>query len=93
MEGYQFPLTIRVRCAYDVLSGNPFKRFSDLDFDLFKAHQGDKRLSGSLSIIKTNADCWPSEPNQLDVRAHNSNFLVEVVGFDRNRDLVIEAQS
>jgi hypothetical protein len=93
VDGYQFPLIIRVRCAYDVLSGNPFKRFSDLDFDLFKAHQGDKRLSGSLSIIKTNADCWPSEPNQLDVRAHNSNFLVEVVGFDRNRDLVIEAQS
>jgi hypothetical protein len=93
IDGYQFPLTIRVRCAYDVLSGNPFKRFSDLDFDLFKAHQGAERLPGSLSILKTNADCWPSEPNLLDVRAYNSNFLVEVVGFDRNRDLVIEAQS
>jgi hypothetical protein len=25
IDEYQFPLSIRVRCAYDVLSGNPFK--------------------------------------------------------------------
>jgi hypothetical protein len=93
MDDYQFPLTIRVRCAYDVLSGNPFKRFSDLDFDLFKAHQGTERVADALSIVKANADCWPSEPNQFDIRVHNSNFSVEVVGFDRNRDLVIEAES
>lgn len=93
LDGYQFPLTIRVRCAYDVLSGNPFRRFSELDFDFFKAHQGEARLNGALSIIKKNADCWPNEPNLLDVRAYKPDFNIEVVGFDKNRDLVIEAQS
>lgn len=92
MNGVQFPLTIQIRCAYDVLSGNPFKRFSDLDFDLFKAYQGDKRMAGQISIIKKNADCWPTEPNLLDVRVNNLDFSVEVVGFDKNRDIVIEAQ-
>ena len=93
IEASRFPLTIRVRCAYDVLSGNPFKRFSDLDFDLFKAQQGKTRINGAISIAKTNADCWPNQPNELDVRAHGPDFSVEVVGFDKNRDLVIEAQS
>jgi hypothetical protein len=99
IEGAQFPLSIRIRCAYDVLSGNPFKRFSELDFNLFKATQEDARAalnfgpSGLISIRKKNADCWPSEPNEIDIQARNENFSVEVVGFDSNRDLVIEAQS
>lgn len=91
-NGIQLPLRIQVRCAYDVLSGNPYKRFSDLDFDLFKAHQGSKRMADTISIIKKNADCWPAEPNMLEIRVNNLDFSVEVVGFDKNRDLVVEAQ-
>jgi hypothetical protein len=93
IDGFAYPLMFRVRCAYDVLSGNPFKRFSDLDFDLFKAHRGESRAGSALSIITTNADCWQTEPNQLDIKANGPNFKVEVVGFDPNRDIVIEAQS
>jgi hypothetical protein len=63
-----------------------------LDFDLFKAHQGDKRMADTISIIKKNADCWPAEPNMLDIRVNSLDFSVEVVGFDKNRDLVVEAQ-
>jgi hypothetical protein len=91
-SSFQFPLTIRVRCAYDVLSGNPFKRFSELDFDLFKAHHGTSP-NGALSILKKNADCWPTQPNEIDVRVHDQEFSVQVLGFDPNRDLVVEAQS
>ena len=32
----QFPLTIRVRAAYDVLRGNPFSKHDALDFDFMK---------------------------------------------------------
>ncbi len=92
MERFEFPLMIRIRCAYDVLSGNPFKRFSDLDFDLFKAQRGDFEGAGILRIKQSSADCWPTEPNRADVRANNVNFRVEIVGFDPNRDLMIEAE-
>jgi hypothetical protein len=84
IEEAQLPLTIRVRCAYDVLIGNPFKRFSDLDFNFFGT---------TLSIERKDAHCWPTEPNEIDVQAQKSDFRVEVVGFDPNRDLIIEAQS
>lgn len=80
----EFPLTIRVRCAYDVLTGNPFKRFSDLDFSFF---------GGNIDITKKGANCWPNEPNEIDVRVEAPDFSVEVSGFDRNRDLIIEAQA
>ncbi|MFZ3352754.1 MAG: hypothetical protein WA268_18025 [Xanthobacteraceae bacterium] len=92
-EGAEFPLSFRIRCAYDVLSGNPFKRFNQLDFDLFKAHRGTNPPKGLLSIIEANAGCWATEPNQLDVRAYSAEFSVAVMGFDKNRDVVVEAQS
>lgn len=78
-----FPLKIHLRCAYDVLSGNPFRRFSDDDFTFYKA---------KLNINKVNADVWPTDPNELDVEARSADFRVDVVGFDPNRDLIVEAQ-
>jgi hypothetical protein len=79
-----FPLKIRLRCAYDTLNGNPFRRFSDYDFSFFK----DK-----LKVERTNADFYPTDPNQADIEARSPDFKVEVVGFDLNRDLIVEAQS
>lgn len=79
-----FPITIRLRCAYDVLNGNPFRRFSDDDFSFFKA---------KLEIEKTNADFWPTDHNQAEIRATSSDFKIMLTGFDRNRDLIVEAQS
>ncbi|WP_315807041.1 MULTISPECIES: hypothetical protein [unclassified Bradyrhizobium] len=80
----ELPLKINLRCAYDVLNGNPFRRFSDDDFSFFK---------NDLKIDKQGADCWPTDPNQLEIVARSADFRVEVVGFDLNRDLVVEAQS
>lgn len=80
----EFPLKIRLRCAYDVLNGNPFRRFSDHDFSFYTAQ---------LKIEKHNADCWPTDPNAVDIEARSSDFRIEVIGFDENRDLVVEAQS
>lgn len=79
-----FPIMIRLRCAYDVLNGNPFRRFSDDDFSFFK---------GKLAVEKVNADFWPTDHNQADVRVTSRDFKLAVVGFDGNRDLVVEAQS
>jgi hypothetical protein len=49
----RFPLKIHLRCAYDVLNGNPFRRFSDDDFSFY---------NGKLAIEKYNADFWPTDP-------------------------------
>ncbi len=79
----QFPMQFKVRCAYDVLTGNPYKRYSEYDFSFYQA---------VLGIVKENADCWPSQGNELDVVVRRPDFSIEVSGFDRNRDLIIEAQ-
>jgi hypothetical protein len=66
-------LKLRVRCAYDVLSGNPFRRYSEHDFSFF---------SPEIKFEKVNADCWPTDFNELDLAARRSEFRVDVVGFD-----------
>ncbi len=80
----QFPIQLQIRCAYDVLSGNPYKRYSEYDFSFFKHH---------IQIDKTNADCWPTQGNEMDVVARGPGFKIEVSGFDPNRDLIVEARS
>jgi hypothetical protein len=80
----QFPLQLHVRCAYDVLSGNPYKRYSEYDFSLYRH---------PIQISKVNADCWQTTDNEMDVVAHKEGFEIEVSGFDANRDLIVEAQS
>lgn len=79
-----FPMQLHVRCAYDVLSGNPYKRYSEYDFSLYRH---------PIQISKVNADCWQTTDNEMDVVAHKADFKVEVSGFDANRDLIVEAQS
>lgn len=80
----QFPMELRIRCAYDVLAGNPYSRYSEYDFSFF---------GPPIDIARNNADCWPNQGNELDVLARGPEFKVEVLGFDPNRDLIIEAQS
>lgn len=80
----QFPMQLQIRCAYDVLSGNPYKRYSEYDFSFYRH---------PLQIDKVNADCWPTQGNEMDVIARGPEFKIEVSGFDPNRDLIVEAQS
>jgi len=80
----QFPMQLQIRCAYDVLSGNPYKRYSEYDFSFYRH---------PLQIAKENADCWPTKGNELDVVARKTDFKIEASGFDPNRDLIIEAQN
>jgi hypothetical protein len=82
-QAAQFPMQLQIRCAYDTLSGNPYKRYSEYDFSFYH---------DALAIHKVNADCWPTHGNGLDVVARGPEFKIEVSGFDRNRDLIVEAQ-
>ena len=75
-----FPLQIKVSAAYDLMRGNPLTKHSPLDFDFTK---------GEIIISKTGAECTPIAANELLIDAADRTFLVEVTGFDANRDLLV----
>ena len=79
------PLKLHIRCAYDVLSGNPFRRYSEYDFSFF---------SNDIKFEKFHAECWPTDFNEFDLEARKLEFQVDIVGFDQHRDIivVVEAQ-
>jgi len=74
------PLKLHIHCAYDVLSGNPFRRYSEYDFSFF---------SSDIQVEKVNADCWPTDFNEFDLVARKAEFRVDVVGFDQHRDIIV----
>lgn len=81
---WEFPKSVRVRVAYDVLGANPFSKHSPFDFDF---------NSGDLKVDATNIVAQPREPNVLELFVNSPDFLLEVSGFDINRDLVIDAKA
>ena len=66
--------------AYDVRSGDPFKKYAPADFDL-----GD----GMLRVKGTNVDVQVRQDNRLEFTVTGSPFEVRVTGFDRYRDLKV----
>lgn len=79
-----FPVRLKLRCAYDVLNGNPFRRFSDLDFSFYGVR---------LTVEKHDLDFWPTAANEASVNLRAADSKLVITGFDTNRDLVVEAQA
>ena len=80
----RIPREIDVEVAYDVRQGNPFKRYSNLDFELNKP---PIRISGKglkAGILK---------PNVLRIVLEERDFHLSVTGFDPNRDLKIRTMT
>lgn len=75
------PMSVRVRLAYDVRRGNPYKRWNVADFDLEKDGERIVHNGGSL----TNA-----EGNKLDVLATSADWKLQLKGFDPDRDLIVD---
>lgn len=82
---WDFPRTVRVRMAYDMIGANPFKRFSRFDFDLNK--------KGDVELTAENADIEIIGPNVIKFVVHNSEFQLTAAGFDKRRDLVVDARA
>lgn len=83
LQKEDLPEKISVRVAYDILAGNPFNRFSDLDFNFF----------GDIRIDRENVHCKITGANTLELEPSASDFRVGAYGFDPNRDLIVEAWS
>jgi hypothetical protein len=76
------PFLVEVRCAYDVRSGNPIKKWNAADFTLTSqsiAFTGDVRLER----VKGN---W------LLLCVTGGIFAAEVTGFDEQRDVFVRAE-
>lgn len=82
--GWDYPKSLRVRVAYDVLGANPFTRHSPLDFDL---------ANKDIDVEHSNIGYRVVEPNIVELDLVSSEFLFEARGFDINRDLIIDARA
>lgn len=85
-EDWDYPKTMRVRVAYDMLGSNPFKRHSPFDFDLSKE-------SSDIAIDLKGAKVKPVKPNVLALTIEEPEFECSASGFDENRDLVVQARA
>lgn len=76
-----FPRKAILKIAYDIRSGNPFKKYDKLDFDLYE----DK-----IEIYFSNCTITKKENNVIEFNIINDKMNMELLGFDPNRDLVID---
>lgn len=75
------PLQIRVKAAYDILRGDPLRKYSPLDFDF---------NNKGITITDDGANCVAIGSNELQIDAESLNFVVDVGGFDTHRDLLVK---
>lgn len=79
----EYPLRIRVRVAYDVLRGDPFRKFSEHDFQLGKKGVNLTVTEGtSLSV---------ASPNEVELECFAHPFALTCTGLDPRRDIVVSA--
>ncbi len=74
---------IRVRCAYDLFSGNPFKNYTAWDFEIGK--------DISYTSASSDVDILESKENFVIFLPLSQNFTLELTGFDQNRDVIVDA--
>lgn len=77
------PRTLRLRLGYDLEGGNAVKEWDRFDFDL---KRGDTAFVSEV----TGAD-FEMDGNEIHLEIAEPSFAFTIKGFDRNRDLVVEA--
>lgn len=85
LAGRALPLECSVEAAYDLLSGNPFRRYDPLDFDF--------QRKGDVNITVDNVTVKSASRNRIDFTIDAPNFRLDVTGFDPNRDVVVRVSS
>jgi hypothetical protein len=74
----QVPRFITIWIAYEVRSGNPFRKYTSLDFDVSREPIQTKAEGIRLMLCKENT---------IQIEVIRSDFRVTVTGFDTRRDL------
>ena len=76
------PGSLRIEVAYEVRRGDPFNKYSPLDFDL---------SANSLRVTVEGAKLREHGPNWLEIAVFADTFTVRVQGFDPRRDVRVRA--
>jgi hypothetical protein len=77
------PEEAEIRVAYSTAKGNPFKRYSPIDFEI-----SDVKFHKSVRGL----DITQNEENMMLVTIKHQDFELEVTGFDELRDLAVDAR-
>ena len=75
------PRIITVQMAYEVRGGNPFKKYTPLDFDVNRP---------PFSVAVEGAQLLVCQNNVLQIEVKRPDFVLSVTGFDPHRDLRIK---
>jgi hypothetical protein len=79
-------MNLRVKFAYDVPSGDPFRRWSSFDFEMHRDFTGSLNLSGRAVKGIRRAG------NELTLVIEQTPFALRVCGFDKFRDVVVRVE-
>jgi len=79
----RFPQNIRIDVAYDIATGNPFKKYNPLDFKLGKNSGIKLEWTPDKVIIRS------ARENSIRLEVTDIPFKLNVRGFDKNRDLKV----
>ena len=79
----ELPPQINVQVAYDVRSGNAFKKYMPFDFEMDKA---------PIRLRVTGATVSEKALNRLRIVPTAPGFEIEVLGFGATRDILIDAK-
>jgi len=78
------PKRITVRVAYDVVRGSPWTDYDPDDFDF-------RKVRGAVRLVSTDAEVEKPDPgNRLVIKPTSPDFRVEVTGFNKYLDLIVD---
>ncbi len=72
---------LSVRVAYDTRTGNPFRKYSEFDFDLSEL---------PIEIICSHAKVHDISGNRFIIEPIQDSYQVKVTGFDNERDIIVK---
>jgi hypothetical protein len=79
------PKFLDIRVAYDRRTGNPFRKYSELDFRLNQAPIAMSPDPTGIELVKVGG-------NRLVARVMTDDFLITVRGFDARRDVIVDVR-
>jgi len=79
----KLPIVLNLQVAYDVVQGNPYNKYSPLDFKF--GRNGNITVTGTKETIKT----LTQKENLISAEVSGLPFKIECLGFDPNRDIKI----
>lgn len=75
------PSEVKVELAYDRQDANPFRKYSEHDFNL-----------KTLKVISSNINIYKREKNIIQFKPIKEEYEITVTGFDIRRDLLVDVK-